>query len=79
MEKLTYKEIEKIVGEGWALLANLEYNNDSGHFTHAILLHHGKNKKKVQNKIKKFKSQYKHFGFFYFGSVPEDQIYIMNL
>ncbi|MBN2664550.1 MAG: hypothetical protein JXR68_12950 [Bacteroidales bacterium] len=79
MEKLTYEEIQKKVGNGWALLANIENKDNSGHFSHALLLYFGKNKKNVINQIDKFKPKYKDFGFFYFGIVPEDQIYIMNL
>lgn len=79
MAKQSYTEIKEIVGNAWALVANPEYEDDSGHFTHAELLYFHKDKKQVRSKIKDFKLNYKHLGFFYLGLIPENVIYTVNL
>lgn len=77
MEKLTYKEIQEKVGEAWALVTNIEHNDDSGHFSHATLLFFHKSKKRVYKEMKKTK--HKNIGVFYMGKVADGQILILNL
>jgi hypothetical protein len=75
MAVLTYNQIKKKVGEAWALVANPEYSTKTGQLKCAELIYFDKDKENVYKEADKCKS--KHIGFFYFGTIPQEQIYIL--
>jgi hypothetical protein len=75
MALLTVSQMKKKVGDSWALIANPEYSKETGKLVRAELLFFDKDKEKVYNEADK--CTYKHIGFFYFGQVPKEQIYIL--
>ena len=75
MAVITYNQIKKQVGDAWALVANPEYSTITGQLKSAELIYFDKDKDKVYKEADKCKS--KHIGFFYFGTIPKDQIFIL--
>ncbi len=75
MALLTYNQIKREVGEAWVLVANPEYSEKTGQLKRAELIYFDADKKKVYLEADKCKA--KHIGFFYFGNLAKEQVYIL--
>ena len=75
MEIKTYKEIKKIVGDGWAFIANPTRKNNSVELESGILLFHDKDKQKVIEASLKIKDKKIKVGtIHYCGKIPDQVI-----
>ena len=77
MNLLTYKQIKQKVGAAWALIANPVLSKKTGKLLRGELIFFDKNKSKV-NKFT-LKDTHKHITVQFFGEIPKDQIFILNI
>ena len=77
MEKLTYNQIKKKVGEAWALIANPIISKKTGKLLRGELIFYHKNKEKVNKHARTDEHEY--ITVRYFGEMPTDQIYLLNI
>jgi hypothetical protein len=78
MEKLTYNQIKKKVGEAWALIYNPEYSENTGKLIMGELIDFNDNKKDLITIVENDKTKNLHFTIKWFGKLPDDKI-ILNL
>lgn len=77
MALLTYKQIKQKVGNAWALIANPILSEKTGKLLEGELIFFDKEKTKV-NKFT-LKDTHKHITVHFFGKIPKDQIFILNV
>lgn len=75
MAVLTYSQIKKKVGDGWALIANPVYSQKTGKLLRGVLVFHDKDKKKVHEYSLQDKN--KHITVRYFGEIDHSQIFVL--
>ena len=77
MATITYNQIKKKVGNAWALIANPMYSEKTGKLLRGELVFFDADKENVHKFT--LKDKHKHITVRYFGEIPKDQIFILNI
>jgi len=77
MALLTYNQIKKKVGDTWALIANPDISEKTGELLKGELLFFDEDKEKVNRYT--LTDNHKHITVRYFGEIPKDQIFVLNI